>query len=66
MDSGLYIVAIVLGMVAYAGSLFLLTRHGVSLVAFPQAMLIGRAFYMVISYLFILRLRSKELARAAP
>lgn len=62
----LYIVAIVLGMVAYAGSLFLLTRHGVSLVAFPQAMLIGRAFYMVISYLFILRLRSKELARAAP
>jgi len=50
---GLYAVAIVLGMATYWGSLMWLMRDGASLVAFPQAMLIGRASMTLFCYLFI-------------
>ena len=50
---GLYAVAIVCGMSAYVGSLLWLARGGVSLVAFPQAMLVGRIVYVLAAYLFL-------------
>ncbi|MGD0516148.1 MAG: lipopolysaccharide biosynthesis protein [Thermoguttaceae bacterium] len=50
---GLYAVAIVLGMAAYGGSVMWLMRNGASLVAFPQAMLIGRATMTLFCFLFI-------------
>ncbi len=50
---GLYAVAIVLGMATYGGCLLWLMRDGVSLVAFAQAMLIGRVAMTVICFLFI-------------
>jgi hypothetical protein len=46
----LYMTAIVLGMGAYAGSLWWLARDGVSLTSFPQAMLIGRIVFAVACY----------------
>ena len=57
----LYTAAIVVGIVFYVGSLFLLARNGIYLAAFPQAMLVGRAAYTVMSYVFIFRLRKREL-----
>ena len=56
----LYTVAIIVGIAFYVGGLFLLVRGGVYLAAFPQAMLIGRAAYTVMSYVFIFRLRKHE------
>ncbi len=50
---GLYVVAILLGMASYWGSLMWLIRGEVSLVAFPQAMLIGRAVFTLMCYVFI-------------
>jgi hypothetical protein len=49
----LYVVAILLGMAASGGSLMFLIRDCVTLVAFPQAMMIGRVVFMLICYTFI-------------
>lgn len=56
----LHAAAVILGMAVYGGSLIWLIRDGVSLAAFPQAMLIGRAMFVVVCYLFIWRLLSRE------
>lgn len=56
---GLYVVAILLGMAAFGGVLMWLIRDGVSLVAFPQAMLIGRVVFMLFCYIFIAYLSGK-------
>ena len=56
----LYLAAIALGIAVFGGSLLLLVHDHVYLAAFPQAMLIGRAVFMVVSYLFVLRLQRKE------
>jgi O-antigen/teichoic acid export membrane protein len=60
----LYTAAVVTGMAAYAGSLAWLIHDEVSLAAFPQAMLIGRAVLMGMYYLLIRYLRYKR--RTAP
>jgi len=49
----LYIVAIILGIGAYVGSLLWLVRGGADLVAFPQAMLVGRVVFAVLCYAFL-------------
>jgi O-antigen/teichoic acid export membrane protein len=49
----LYIVAIVLGMGAYVGSLMWLVRGGAELTAFPQAMLVGRVVFALSCYVLI-------------
>jgi len=49
--------ALALGIAAYAGSLLLLTRGTVQLTAFPQAMLVGRVVFVVVSYFLILHLQ---------
>ncbi|HEY4758996.1 MAG TPA: oligosaccharide flippase family protein, partial [Thermoguttaceae bacterium] len=56
----LYIVALVLGMASYVGSLIWLIRDNVSLIAFPQAMIIGRVVYMLVCYVLVSYLRRKE------
>ncbi len=56
----LYATAMLLGMASYGGSLMWLTRGGVSLVAFPQAMLIGRAVFVLACYPLVGYLRSRE------
>jgi len=56
----LYICAIVLGLATYVGSLFWLTRNEVYLAAFPQAMVIGRIFFVICCYFLIGYLRKKE------
>jgi O-antigen/teichoic acid export membrane protein len=56
----LYFVAIILGMAASGGSLMWLIRNEVSLVAFPQAMMIGRIVFIIMSYVFIDHLARKE------
>ena len=53
----MYLAALALGIAAYAGSLLFLTRGTVQLTAFPQAMLVGRAVFMVVSYFLILHLQ---------
>ena len=53
----MYLAALALGIAAYAGSLLLLTRGTVQLTAFPQAMLVGRVVFMVVSYFLILHLQ---------
>lgn len=57
---GLYAAAMILGMAVYGGSLMWLMRDGVSLAAFPQALLIGRTVFMITCYLLIWRLRSRQ------
>ncbi|MCL5734674.1 MAG: lipopolysaccharide biosynthesis protein [Actinobacteria bacterium] len=56
----LRLVGIAVGIAAYTVSLVWLIRNGVHLVAFPQAMLVGRAFYVVVCYTFIWQLVRKE------
>ncbi|MEI6646563.1 MAG: oligosaccharide flippase family protein [bacterium] len=56
----LYVVAIIFGMAVSGGSLMWLIRNGVSLVAFPQAMMIGRIVFMLICYLCIVHLSHCE------
>ena len=56
----LYLVAIVIGMAVYYGSLVWLTQKIVTLVAFPQAMIIGRTAFIVVCYFFISILLRKE------
>ena len=41
-----------------------LTRAGVSLVAFPQAMLIGRATFVAVSYVFLADLGHRHWKRS--
>ena len=52
----LYVAAILLGMAVFGGVLMWLIRNGVSLVAFPQAMLAGRIVFLAASYGGILML----------
>lgn len=61
----LYLIAVLTGIGAYLCSLLLLVRGGVSLEAFPQAMLIGRSVFVALSYLFIWRM-SREGRRPPP
>jgi len=62
---GLYAAAIVLGMIVYGGSLLWLIRDGATLSAFPQAMLVGRATFMITCYLMIWHLRTAQDRRLA-
>ncbi len=57
---GFYAVAIITGMAIYGGSLMWLIRGGVSLAAFPQAMLIGKTGYIILCYVFINHLIRSE------
>ncbi len=59
----LYAVAVVLGIASYYGSLMWLLHGEVTLTAFPQAMLLGRAVYLAVSYGFLLHLSRRERAR---
>lgn len=58
----LYIVAIVLGMASYVGTLMWLVRDGATLVAFPQAMLVGRSVFVAVGYVMFVPLlvRAKD------
>ncbi len=58
----LYVVAILLGVAMYWGCLLWLLRGGVTLMAFPQAMLMGQAVYMLSSYALVLYLVRRERA----
>jgi O-antigen/teichoic acid export membrane protein len=58
----LYIVAILLGMGAYVGSLLWLVRDVAVLTAFPQAMLVGRAVFVLLCYVLMIPLVRKRLA----
>ena len=49
----LYIVAILLGIEAYVGSLLWLVRGGAVLTTFPQAMLIGRGVFVLLCYVMM-------------
>lgn len=62
----LYVVAIVLGIAANGGSLMWLIREKVTLPAFPQAMLIGRAVYMLLCYVAIAHLWHRGRGDGAP
>jgi beta-N-acetylglucosaminidase len=57
----LYGIAIMGGMAVYGGALWALTRSGWHLTAFPQAMLVGNAAFIGLSYILfyplILRMR---------
>jgi hypothetical protein len=57
-------VAILAGMAAYVGSLMGLIHGGVSLVAFPQAMLVGRAVCIVVSAVLLLWVAREKPATA--
>ena len=50
---GLYTVAILTGIAAYGFALLWLTRNEVSLIAFAQAMLVGRIVFVLVSFCFI-------------
>lgn len=56
----LYVIAILLGLAAYGGCLAWLLRGGVTLVAFPQAMLVGQAVFIVCCYVLAVYLVRKE------
>ena len=58
----LLIVAILLGMGAYVGSLLWLVRNGAELTEFPEAMLIGRAVFALLCYAMLFPLMRKGLA----
>jgi O-antigen/teichoic acid export membrane protein len=60
----LRLLSILAGMAAYAGCLVWLIRDEVRLVAFPQAMLAGRAVYLLLGYAIIYRLVAKERGEA--
>ncbi|MEN6457564.1 MAG: oligosaccharide flippase family protein [Thermoguttaceae bacterium] len=55
----LYLVAILLGIGSYFGSLRWLISGGVSLIAFPQAMAIGRLVYVVACYALVVHHRRR-------
>jgi O-antigen/teichoic acid export membrane protein len=50
---GLYAVALLCGMAGYGLALTWLTRNGISLIVFPQAMLVGRIVFVLASYVLI-------------
>lgn len=56
----LFAIAILLGMGSYICSLMWLIRDNATLIAFSQAMLIGRVVFMIVCYLFVLYLHNKE------
>jgi hypothetical protein len=49
-------------MLAYFGALAWLMHGGVSLVAFPQAMLIGRAVFVGMGYVLLIPISRKKSA----
>jgi O-antigen/teichoic acid export membrane protein len=59
----LYLAAILFGMAVYGVSLMLLIRGSVSLVVFPQAMLIGYTAHIFASYTFLFYLQRKEISK---
>ncbi len=61
----LYFVAMVLGAAAYEAVVFWLIRDHVRLVAFPQAMLVGRTVFITACCVLIFHLRRRESARSA-
>jgi O-antigen/teichoic acid export membrane protein len=56
----LYVTAVILGIAAYAITLWLLIRDSVYLAAFPQAMLVGRIVFVLACQSFRLRLQNGE------
>jgi O-antigen/teichoic acid export membrane protein len=62
----LYAVATITGMACYVGTLLYLVRDEVNLTSFPQAMLVGRAVFIILCYLFVWRLRNKSLRTQNP
>ena len=62
LRQGMRLIGTVAGVAAYTGSLFWLVRRGVYLAAFPQAMIIGRVVYVLVSYAFIYRMVTTERA----
>lgn len=61
----LRLVSILPGIAAYAGCLLWLIRDEMRLVAFPQAMLVGRTVYILVAYAIIYRLVARERGKAA-
>ncbi len=58
----LYAAAVIVGMAAYGGSLAGLMYRGITLAAFPQAMLIGRVVFVIACFLLVRYLRNRERA----
>ena len=57
----LYAVAVLIGIAAYIGALTLFTQSGVSLTNFPQAMIAGRAVFIIAScFLLVPLVRSQR------
>ncbi len=56
----LYAAAMICGMLTYAAAVFWLNRNGPSLVAFPQAMIIGRIVFVGLCYSFLWHLWRSE------
>jgi O-antigen/teichoic acid export membrane protein len=59
----LYVVAIVLGLAAYFVSLMWLIRHQVALVAFAQAMVLGKVVFLGMCYFTLNYLKRREALR---
>lgn len=57
---GLYLTAVVVGIVVYAVILYLLTQSTVTLEVFPQAMFGGRLAYILFSFVMIACMKSGE------
>ena len=55
----LHITALLIGLGTYALVLYLLTRQGINLVAFPQAMSIGRGAYYIVCFVMAFRILKK-------
>ena len=62
----LYGVALGISMVLYVAVQLWMIRDGVSLSAFPQAMLVGRALFAILCTVFALALRRRERAALPP
>ena len=60
---GIYAAAMLAGMGAYLVSMWWLVHGGAGLVAFPQAMLVGRTVFVAACWGLILHLRRLESAR---
>jgi O-antigen/teichoic acid export membrane protein len=60
---GMFVIATVVGMLAYLAALWVLTQGEVSLVAFPQAMIVGRLVYTAMGYLLLFYLAYRRRAR---
>jgi O-antigen/teichoic acid export membrane protein len=56
----LYVIAIVLGMLSYYGSLLWFTHRGCYLAAFPQAMTVGRLMFLLLCYVLVTYLWRRE------